>query len=376
MRNLASIFLATGLGARRWLRVRTVGPPRAQVGATGSAGDHRAQARARRAARGPPAARARPAARGPPAARARRAAQGPRAAAGTTGAAARSGRGRGHGGRRRRRRERRAARGPRAPQARGGVAGARRAMAAAAAAPRARAAPRVPAGPRAARWWAWRSHERQRWRRRKRDDARRSLPGHGVAGDRTLCARRHVRAPDRERPGRAAAAHVQLERRSRGASTPRVRSNASATPTATASSRQAPRTSSGRPPEGTARTCTSMRRAAYAYSGTTGGVKRWAWSATSATGRRRGEDILTGQPSGGSHPKHTVHVWDGYMYAMESARATTSRTRTPTSRRTIPPARSSSTSSCRISSREPPLPGAGSGEVFAEGPAQHPWLQP
>ncbi len=51
----------------------------------------------------------------------------------------------------------------------------------------------------------------------------------------------------------------------------------------------------------------------YLYAGTGSGVKRWPWSPTSTTGGA-GEDIITDAPAGGSHPLHTVRVYDGFLY--------------------------------------------------------------
>ncbi len=56
----------------------------------------------------------------------------------------------------------------------------------------------------------------------------------------------------------------------------------------------------------------------FLYAGTPAGVKRWPWSATTDSGGA-GEDVLTGQPSSGGHNKHTVHVWDGYMYVQSGS---------------------------------------------------------
>jgi glucose/arabinose dehydrogenase len=50
----------------------------------------------------------------------------------------------------------------------------------------------------------------------------------------------------------------------------------------------------------------------YLYAGVNTGVRRWAWSPTADTGGT-GEDVVTGQPSGG-HTNHTVHVYDGFLY--------------------------------------------------------------
>ena len=32
-----------------------------------------------------------------------------------------------------------------------------------------------------------------------------------------------------------------------------------------------------------------------------------------------GQDVMTGQPGNGNHPKHTVHVWDNWMYVMSGS---------------------------------------------------------
>jgi glucose/arabinose dehydrogenase len=55
----------------------------------------------------------------------------------------------------------------------------------------------------------------------------------------------------------------------------------------------------------------------YLYSGTSGGVRRWMWSNTIDSGGT-GTDVLTGQPTGG-HGKHTVKVWDNWMYVMSGS---------------------------------------------------------
>ena len=56
----------------------------------------------------------------------------------------------------------------------------------------------------------------------------------------------------------------------------------------------------------------------YLYSGTTAGVRRWAWSNTTDSGGT-GQDVMTGQPGSGGHPKHTVHVWDDFMYVQSGS---------------------------------------------------------
>src|SRR5437899_1772936 len=51
----------------------------------------------------------------------------------------------------------------------------------------------------------------------------------------------------------------------------------------------------------------------YLYAGTPDGVKRWPYAAGMQNGGA-GEDVVVGQPGNGNHPKHTVHVYDGYLY--------------------------------------------------------------
>jgi glucose/arabinose dehydrogenase len=51
----------------------------------------------------------------------------------------------------------------------------------------------------------------------------------------------------------------------------------------------------------------------HLYAGTPNGVKRFPYTPGSTTGGA-GEDVVVGQPGGGNHPKHTVHVYDGYLY--------------------------------------------------------------
>jgi glucose/arabinose dehydrogenase len=63
----------------------------------------------------------------------------------------------------------------------------------------------------------------------------------------------------------------------------------------------------------------------YLYSGTSAGVRRWQWSNTIDSGGT-GQDVLTGQPSNGNHPKHTVHVWDGWMYVQSGSSGNVSAT--------------------------------------------------
>src|SRR5262249_44206961 len=51
----------------------------------------------------------------------------------------------------------------------------------------------------------------------------------------------------------------------------------------------------------------------YLYAGTPDGVMRWMYDPASAD-LGVGEAVVTGQPGDGNHPKHTVHVYDGYLY--------------------------------------------------------------
>jgi glucose/arabinose dehydrogenase len=64
----------------------------------------------------------------------------------------------------------------------------------------------------------------------------------------------------------------------------------------------------------------------FLYSGTSAGVRRWAWSNTTDSGGT-GQDVLTGQPTGG-HGKHTVHVWDGWMYVQSGSSGNVTSTST------------------------------------------------
>jgi glucose/arabinose dehydrogenase len=50
----------------------------------------------------------------------------------------------------------------------------------------------------------------------------------------------------------------------------------------------------------------------YLYAGSPNGVKRWPYSPTATSGGTP-EDVVTGQPGDG-HSKHTVRVYDGYLY--------------------------------------------------------------
>ncbi len=51
----------------------------------------------------------------------------------------------------------------------------------------------------------------------------------------------------------------------------------------------------------------------YLYCGSDDGVKRWKYSPALERGGE-GEDVMVGQPGGGNHPFHPVHVYDGWMY--------------------------------------------------------------
>lgn len=51
----------------------------------------------------------------------------------------------------------------------------------------------------------------------------------------------------------------------------------------------------------------------YLYCGSQDGVKRWKYSASVDRGGE-GEDVVVGQPGGGNHPLHPLHVYDGVLY--------------------------------------------------------------
>ncbi len=51
----------------------------------------------------------------------------------------------------------------------------------------------------------------------------------------------------------------------------------------------------------------------FLYAGTTRGVVRIPFVVGAKTGATA-TDVLTDAPAGGSHPLHTVHVWDGFLY--------------------------------------------------------------
>ena len=59
--------------------------------------------------------------------------------------------------------------------------------------------------------------------------------------------------------------------------------------------------------------CDIDARAGYLYAGTKDGVKRWKYAPELERGGP-GEDVMVGEPGGGNHPFHPVHVYDGFMY--------------------------------------------------------------
>ena len=65
----------------------------------------------------------------------------------------------------------------------------------------------------------------------------------------------------------------------------------------------------------------------FLYAGSPGGVKRWPYSPT-ATDGGAGEDVVTGQPASG-HAKHTVHVYDGYLYVHSGSSSNASDPKSP-----------------------------------------------
>ena len=65
----------------------------------------------------------------------------------------------------------------------------------------------------------------------------------------------------------------------------------------------------------------------YLYAGSPGGVKRWPYSPT-ATDGGAAEDVVTGQPADG-HSKHTVHVYDGYLYVHSGSSSNASDPKSP-----------------------------------------------
>ena len=65
----------------------------------------------------------------------------------------------------------------------------------------------------------------------------------------------------------------------------------------------------------------------YVYAGSPEGVKRWPYSPTATEGGP-GEDVVTGQPANG-HAKHTVHVYDGYLYVHSGSEGNASDPKSP-----------------------------------------------
>lgn len=59
--------------------------------------------------------------------------------------------------------------------------------------------------------------------------------------------------------------------------------------------------------------CEIDAQGGYLYAGTKAGVRRWKYS-PDLDHAGSGEDVMVGQPGGGNHPYHPVHVYDGFMY--------------------------------------------------------------
>jgi glucose/arabinose dehydrogenase len=59
--------------------------------------------------------------------------------------------------------------------------------------------------------------------------------------------------------------------------------------------------------------CEIDARGGYLYAGTKEGVRRWKYAPDIDRGGP-GEEVMVGQPGGGNHPFHPVHVYDGFMY--------------------------------------------------------------
>jgi glucose/arabinose dehydrogenase len=66
----------------------------------------------------------------------------------------------------------------------------------------------------------------------------------------------------------------------------------------------------------------------YLYAGTKDGVKRWKYAPEQERGGP-GEDVMIGQPGGGNHPFHPVHVYDGFMYVDSGSEHNAVRTDPP-----------------------------------------------
>jgi glucose/arabinose dehydrogenase len=65
----------------------------------------------------------------------------------------------------------------------------------------------------------------------------------------------------------------------------------------------------------------------YLYAGSKQGVKRWPYAPDTASGGD-GEDVITGQPADG-HAKHTVHVYDGFVYVSSGSLNNNSNPKAP-----------------------------------------------
>ena len=65
----------------------------------------------------------------------------------------------------------------------------------------------------------------------------------------------------------------------------------------------------------------------FVYAGSPAGVKRWPYDPSGKTGGA-GEDVVTGQPADG-HAKHTVHVYDGYLYVHSGSAGNDSAPKNP-----------------------------------------------
>lgn len=65
----------------------------------------------------------------------------------------------------------------------------------------------------------------------------------------------------------------------------------------------------------------------YLYAGSPAGVKRFTY-APGATSGGDGEDVVTGQPTGG-HSTHTVHVYDGYLYVQSGSAGNATNDKAP-----------------------------------------------
>ena len=65
----------------------------------------------------------------------------------------------------------------------------------------------------------------------------------------------------------------------------------------------------------------------FIYAGSVSGAKRWPYDPAGKTGGA-GEDVVTGQPADG-HAKHTVHVYDGYLYVHSGSNANYAAPKSP-----------------------------------------------